>query len=300
MNRQLKPSVRLSAFYLAGLLLLAGLPLQAQLNPKLQASPTDFLNLFQQASSVKPKPEIVTVFDFSGSMAALMFHPLYPNLDRDDSGSQANMTFSLSAGVVTATVTGNTYNATNYPHGVGTLTSTMLIKPNGTQVTATDAAANPTGVLYGDTKGSSDVRNWVRAASHVRFTYTGASSSGTNKGKALPSGVVRTVDIPIPWKVTNGASTGNPLSSMTLLDQEVVVNPDNTTTTYGSGQQIEVDRCWEIGSGSYILSGTSSTATSTTLSYGGGSGMYKLQLHRLAAHRHLWYGAALCGPVRRL
>ncbi len=257
MSRRLKSPMGASVSFLAGLLL-ACLPLRAQLNPQLQASPTDFLNLFQQASSAKPKPEIVTVFDFSGSMGALMFHPLYVNLDRTDSGSQANMTFSLSGGVVTATVRGS---------AVGTLTSTILIKPDGTQVTAADATPTDTSVsLYGLSASTpaSDVRNWVRAASHVRFAYKVSST------------VTRTVDIPIPWKVTNGASTGNPLSSMTLLDQEIKTNPNGTTTTYGSGFQMEVDRCWRIASGSSVLSGGSGTVTSTTLMYSsGGSGMYK-------------------------
>jgi hypothetical protein len=266
MTRHASSSIGASLAFVTGLLFTC-LPLQAQLNPQLQASPTDFLNLFQQASSAKPKPEVVTVFDFSGSMAALMFHPLYVNLDRDDSGSQANMTFVLSGSsghrVVTATVHGSV---------VGTRTSTMLIRPDGTQVTETMAGTvSPTGVLYGDTLGAADVRNWIRAASHVRFAYTSGS-------------VTRTVDIPIPWKVTNGASTGNPLSSMTILDQEIKTNPNGTTTTYGSGLQIEVDRAWEIASGSSIFSssssstnsGTSSTQTSTTLMYSsGGSGMYK-------------------------
>lgn len=255
-----------STIFLAGLLS-ACLPLRAQLNPQLQASPTDFLNLYQQASSTKPKPEVVTVFDFSGSMAALMFHPLYVNLDRSDNGNQGNMTFVLSGTAgsrkVTATVRGST---------VGTLTSTILVRPDGTQVTETGAnspsTVSPTGVLYGDTYGAADVRNWIRCASHVRFKYATAN---------------RTIDIPIPWKVTNGASTGSPLSSLTILDQENKVNANGTTTTYGSGLQMEVDRCWSIASGRGIFSssstgtsaGTSSTQTSTTLMYGGGVGMYK-------------------------
>ena len=265
MSRRLKSPIGASVSFLAGLLLC--LPLRAQLNPQLQVSPTDFLNLFQQASSAKPKPEIVTVFDFSGSMAALMFHPLYVNLDRADSGSQGNMAFVLSGSAgsrtVTATINGST---------VGTLTSTILVTPAGAQVTETMAGTvSPTGVLNGDTHGAADVRNWVRAASHVRFKYTGVSPN-------------RTVDIPIPWKVTTAASTGNPLSSLTLLDQEIKTNPSGSTQTYGSGTQMEVDLCWKIAGGSSIFSsasnstnaGTStSTQTGTQLMGNDYVGMYK-------------------------
>ncbi len=272
MSRPLKSSMGASLAFFAGLLL-ACLPLQAQLNPQLQNSPTDFLNLYQQANNVKPPPEIVTVFDFSGSMSALMFHPLYVNLDRPDSTTHNNMTFVLSGSAgsrkVTATIKGST---------VGTLTSTILVRPDGSQVTETMAGTvSPTGKLAGDANGAADVRNWLRAASHVRFKYTGVSPN-------------RTVDIPIPWKITDHTSHGNPLSSMYLTDQQVKINPDGTTTTYGSSSPtVEVDLCYQIGgtTGSYIFStssadtsllSTSTALTSTTLTYGpatgNGTGMY--------------------------
>ena len=56
--------------------LLAAMPARAQLDPKLQSGSTDFLDLFQQSSSKSPKPEIVSVFDFSTSMKSLMFHQI--------------------------------------------------------------------------------------------------------------------------------------------------------------------------------------------------------------------------------
>ena len=264
MTRLFNSAIRVSIGLLASLVL-TSLPLRAQLDPRLQASKTDFLDLFQQSTNAKPKPEVVTVFDFSGSMAAIMFHPQYVNLDRTDSGSRANMTFVLSGTspnrIVTATVKGT---------AVGTLTSTKLIRPNGTQVTeATWVAVSPTGVLFGDTFGAGDVRNWIRGASHVRFAYT-------------DSGVLRTVDIPIPWKITNSGSTGNPLSGTKVLDSVVKNNPDGTTTTYGSGLQIEMDMNWSITSGSAIMSlssgsttvGGAAVQTSTILGYSGGVGMY--------------------------
>ena len=59
-------------------------PLRAQLDPRLQNSKTDFLNLYQQTTALAAKPEIATIFDCSGSMESLMFHPLYLNNDISD------------------------------------------------------------------------------------------------------------------------------------------------------------------------------------------------------------------------
>jgi hypothetical protein len=64
--------------------LFAVLPIRAQLDPRLQSSKTDFMDMYQQSTSLKARPEIVTVFDMSRSMASLMFHPLYQNNDLAD------------------------------------------------------------------------------------------------------------------------------------------------------------------------------------------------------------------------
>ena len=368
-------ATRLCTFVL-GLLLLA-LPLRAQLDPRLQTSNTDFLDLYQQSSNAKVKPEIITVFDFSGSMEALMYHPLFNNTDASDSQGSTNMTFTLdpTAGVgantyviratsnqnnkayatldvtvgggvgafyfngeqvqttgrntskkylytsvTSITIVGNpativagtnytfvatvTFRATDYrgnaisvaSYGsvdstvawsvsgpsastinvsgvwrapaqrppstaypvtakitgttVGTLSSIALVKPDGTIVTDTDADAADTGSgFYGVGFGAKDVRNWVRAASHARFQYT-------------DSGKLRTVDIPIPWKVTDVNSTGNPLSSRTVTDSVT-----RGTTTIGSGNAMEFDLTYTLNSGSYVLSGDATTQLTTTLSH---------------------------------
>ena len=77
--------------------LLAVAPALAQLDPKLQASKTDFLDLYQQSTSLKVKPEILSVFDCSATMSQLMFHPLYRNNDvegKDDWNRTASVTLS--------------------------------------------------------------------------------------------------------------------------------------------------------------------------------------------------------------
>ena len=95
--------VRLALVLLLGLL--AAVPARAQLDPKLQSGSTDFLDLFQQSSSKSPKPEIVSVFDFSTSMKSLLFHPLYLNTDLADADPYREMAFTLTAG--TATIPAN-------------------------------------------------------------------------------------------------------------------------------------------------------------------------------------------------
>jgi hypothetical protein len=376
------------------LLLAASAPLQAQLDPRLQGLPTDFLDLYQQSSAAKVKPEIMTVFDFSGSMQDLMFHPEYINTDASDNGADYTMGFTLhngvtgtnvytvtatsvqdsrvhasvqltvsSTGVVTTsnftnpypyttqpcghssssiytsctgiTVTGtsgtltlattiyvyNTYRSSQYANdgvnwtitpnagsfgtpsttdrqslartnGQHSLTSsttftvptynpgtpayvtgsfynsrgsaittyacTQLVKPNGSVVTASDAAAaaTPAGQsFYGISGGATDVRNWVRAASHARCTYS-------------DGGVTRTVDIPIPWKITDASvdSTKNPLPSQTVVDQVADLSSNGTVTTYGSGLPIEMDLNYTFDSGNDVLNGgTGNNVTYTDL-----------------------------------
>jgi hypothetical protein len=458
-----------------------GQPLRAQLDPKLQGSTTDFLDLFQQSSQAKVKPEILTIFDFSGSMTALMFHPQYVNTDSSDSGSTCSMDFTLHPGTtgtpgnntytITATAhgcpsvkttytvtvngtgasSGNTgpgctpssvytitakaagssstydsvnitvggyastqsnYTTTSYkittstgsttnpitmvpssgPYAAGstiaftayltttksnhniiwsgtdgsgptTITTTsssspyksnwnwvvpsinpfqisnittgtttfaagsnvtfnasllqhhgsdteidwsdgngwtatgtsvtwpvpafdngipgtdpyvsatlsglsgaactQLVKPDGSVVTKDDAgsAANPTGYTFHGigataTDNQGDVRNWIRAASHARFTYTDTSNSNT----------VRTVDVPIPWKITDRNSSGSPLSSKTIYDRISKIATDGTKTDYGSGLNIEYDLMYTLANGDEVLSGSSSVETTSTLS----------------------------------
>jgi len=376
----MNPCARFFSKLFQGLLLLcllAPISLRAQLDPRLQVSNTDFLDLYQQSSNAKVKPEIITIFDFSGSMDTLMYHPLFNNTDSSDGQGSGNMSFTLnpllingnntytitatskqnSAVYATVDVTVNGGMANPFNSGeqrqqtgsgstrkylytsitnisvqggnpaifnpgwtytfvatismratdrngnaislgsygttnsgvtwsvsgggttssisttgvwvapalqttsttspttaslsgstVGTLNSIALVKPDGTVVTTLDAnAASSTSGLYGASSGASDVRNWVRAASHARFQY--------NDG-----GTMRTIDVPIPWKITGVNSTGNPLTSRTTLDSVT-----RGTTTIGSGQAMELDLNYTLNGGSQVLSGNSGLQTTTTL-----------------------------------
>lgn len=222
---------------LAGLLpgfllsLALGMPLHAQLDPRLQGSKTDFLDLFQQGN-INVKPEIVTVIDFSASMQSLMYHQNFYNANLDDNGDPTGITFQL-----TGTPGHFVASATVGPASWGYSTS-VLIRPDGTQVTEANIDANMTSQsphLWGDitdTGGGSwacDIRNWVRSASHLRLVSNG-----------------RTIDLPIPWKVMDINSTGYPLTSMTVTDTYNGLNDQGIPTTYGSGQSIEVDTRYKI------------------------------------------------------
>ncbi len=109
--------------------------------------------------------------------------------------------------------------------------TSVLRKPDGSAVTLADAKAAAAG-LNGSSAGIGDVRNWLRAASHVRITR--GFMNGSNP-------CYRTIDIPIPWKIMDGASTGNPLSSQTVLDRQI-----KDGIPYGSGLPIELDQTYKL------------------------------------------------------
>jgi hypothetical protein len=267
---------------LAASLLFCG-QLRAQLDPKLQADKTSFLDLYQQSTTVKPKPEIVTVFDFSGSMDALMFHPLFQNLNVDDNSSTTTIYIWLpSSGAVTNASAGDSASSNTFSVSLGnntnttlTLTFRNLIKPDGSIVTATDAEScgglkseNGTTIVAASSRGmytgtssvtNRDVRHWLLAASHARFQCTTAQS---NVSWALN----RTIDIPLPWKIMDCNSTGNPLSSKTINDpRKTKVTKDqngkDVTINYGSGQDIELDTTYKIP---YAFRNSAGTLTTST------------------------------------
>jgi hypothetical protein len=139
-----------------------------------------------------------------------------------DAGSPSDTTSYLSSN-------GYIGSLQSYTFTTDAATRSVLRKPDGSPVTLADVdAADTTSGLYGSSCKRADIRNWLRAASHVRFSaYDGAKK--------------RTIDIPIPWKLMDGASKGNPLSSLTLKDQQI-----KDGITYGSGLSIEMDQTYKI------------------------------------------------------
>ena len=96
-NRTFLHSLRVLAWGL-----LAAASALAQLDPKLQASKTDFLDLYQQSTTDKAKPEILSIFDFSRSMSGLMTHPLFRN---DDALAQDDESRTAAFGLSPVTTT---------------------------------------------------------------------------------------------------------------------------------------------------------------------------------------------------
>jgi hypothetical protein len=153
--------------------------------------------------------------------------------------SDAYVTATLDASMGSAYNSGIPYvgplSGNTYDQGLGDNNGTeVLRKPDGSRVKASDAIT--AGGLNGSSAGAGDVRNWIRAASHVRF------KNGT-----------RTIDIPIAWKIMDGTSTasgGNPLSSTTLFDQQIkrtyAADWTPIDTPWGSGTQIEMDKSYQV------------------------------------------------------
>ncbi len=239
------------------------LPAMAQLDPRLQVTKTDFLDLYQQTNASTLKPEVVTLFDFSGSTQALMYSPLFNNQDSQDNDPTYNrrMTFTLtgpSGGVYTpkASLTVSVYDPAN-PGGPtkGNLTVTFLglIRPDGTAVTQTNVNTTVSSGLPGDSAvpKASDIRNWIRAASHARFKATDPDN-----------GKVRTIDIPLAWTVLDANSTGYPLSPKVAQDL-----PVKSGTTH-TGLAFTIDTTY-TNTGSNAVTGSATSANVQVVGYHG-------------------------------
>ncbi|MCL1893298.1 MAG: PilC/PilY family type IV pilus protein [Holophagaceae bacterium] len=314
--------------------------LHAQLDPRLQTSKTDFLDLYQQSIQVKQKPEIVSIFDFSTSMDPLMYHPLYQNNNgKDDDGSTSlyisfpnptgaisNVRAGSSNTASTLTVSAGTSGTTTSTNTTTQLTLTFrnLVKPDGSIVTAQDAencmqlktaagneivAASRATMYTGSSNSGRDIRHWIMAASHIRFQVTAA-------GTAVQHALHRTLDIPLPWKVMGFNSTGNPLSSKTIKDEQIrkEIEYDDQgkpkgepkDVVYGSGLDIEYDLTYMVPNGTSAANAKSSlakyayTAPSTSGSNPHGGYLYispwikSIYLHWLFAAR---WQSSITAPV---
>ena len=257
------------AFLLSAVLLLIPASLNAQLDPRLRAGKTDFLDLYQQSIQVKQKPEIMTIFDFSTSMWALMYHPLYQNLNASDGDtSLASWVFEIpqtgTAKIDNITASSWSLSISGTSNSQITITFQNLIKPDGSIVTAQDADAcaglnsyngaiivrpssvgRYTGTYTSNSSNPRDVRHWLMAASHARYKVTAAQSS-------VSYALGRTIDLPIPWKIMGFNSTGNPLSSKTIKDLQIKRELDDKgepiDVEYGSRLDLEYDLTYKYSS----------------------------------------------------
>ncbi len=260
-------------------------PLRAQLDPKLQSTGPDFLDLYTQTKNLVMKPEVVTVFDFSGSMAQVMYHPDFAS---DGDETNAGMTFTLTVGGTgkkdkygTTLPTGRYEVTVSLTSGL-TLTNGSLVRPDGTLLefaTAGDNAINSNYVnsnpLLGgesNTTGyldASDVRNWIRCASHVRF-----KASTTDGGK--------TFDLPICWTILDANTVVDTTNTNVNLRQYrksyntsyplkmTIINPSTSSNT-----EIEMDSAYRVmtnDSGAYgMYSSSTGTAPMTVCTFRNGN-----------------------------
>lgn len=218
--------------------------LQAQLNPQWQSSVAhDFLDLYQQNKAEKVKPEIVSLFDFSTSMDRIMFHSAYPNDYLLEEGNSTTIRKSYYAvkvelsGIATKRVIKLSFVESDSsgplpadPLNIAyTITGNTLIRPDGKVVTETmvDKTVSNTALPGSSaTPRSSDVRNWVRAASHARLTF-----------KYKAGGMAdRTLDIPLNWCVIDPEQTLN--DDVPTLKSLKIEDPNDVA---GNGETYEVD-----------------------------------------------------------
>jgi hypothetical protein len=215
--------------------------LQAQLDPRLQNSKSDFLDLYQQSNNLSVKPEIVTIFDFTGSMAAGMFHHDYINKDLSDSaGNDAGLSFYLVdkgggrydvkafMGVTgsSRTLSGAMTNATNLPPATFTMTlnNTTTAFPNATVALPRTIIIDSEAFTYTGKSGNT-LTGVTRAQ---KGTVAAAHAAGAN---------VYYVDL----DATGGTYyTGSPAVSMDLSGG-TLVRPDGSQLSYANASDTAIN-----------------------------------------------------------
>lgn len=203
-------------------------PLHAQLDPRLQAAPTDFTDLFQQTSSLKAKPEIVTIFDFSRSMASLMFHPLYRNDDAQDLDDYRFMKFQVTtqenAG---GTASNNTYTITANPKDGCTAAATsfqVTVASNGvaTLVQGSNNAACTTATGGSTAPSAITISVFANSSNNAKATLTYSPGSTLNAATSNNT----------PYTLTANAQNGAQGVSPTVYPgQYTITHADKTQTT---------------------------------------------------------------------
>lgn len=143
--------------------LCAASALMAQVDSKLITT-TDILDVYKSGGAT---PEMLTIFDMSGSMVNCFWHSKYWTDQNSDSGNQ--MTINTTTGVVSISI-GNGITATGF-----------LVDPSGAKITTLPITAAV-----------------VQKASHARLTAIKSYSGKT---------YTRTLDIPVPWTLFQVPST---------------------------------------------------------------------------------------------
>lgn len=188
----------------------AATALVAQVDSKL-ATPTDLLDVYKNGGST---PELLTVFDFSGSMVNCFWHSKYWTDQNSDFGNP--MEIDTATGVVSLDI-GNSVTASGYlvePSGakITTLpiTAAVVMKASHARLTA-----NVTGVVSTSTTqssysigGASTFRNNNRR--YITYTTT------TNNSIAVGDVVTVTGLVSVDWNVTSATVTSRTNNSFTV------------------------------------------------------------------------------------
>ncbi|MDE2105658.1 MAG: hypothetical protein KGL39_50995, partial [Patescibacteria group bacterium] len=196
------------------------LPLKAQGDPRLQSVNTDLLDLYKVTAA---KPELLTIFDFSGSMHAIYWQQqYYTDANQDSHNAQWNFQYYNRYGQLrTYPNTGDfpgivpVLDANGYIHmlyGTGYFQnsynvndSSVFADPYGTQGPVLVA---PDGTIitikHNQTYTRSQLDAFVQQASHIRVT---ATANVVLDG--VSQSVTRTIDLPIPWAIMDSTATGN-------------------------------------------------------------------------------------------
>lgn len=236
--------MRLGSIRAILLSLLSASALLAQVDPRLQASKTDVLDVYFGSTAQGAPPEIITLIDNSQSMCAVYWSRYY--YADADSTSATSMTgqswhnnqWGISAGdfnnrlapIVYTSGLGSAIQVwvNLHPIGGGTATAPsggavsglkdgVLIKPNGDPV------------VYSDVN-STDPKLWVQRASHVRFAFTTDTLKTTytyNGTGGVTYGPYATNLVPNPSRprpFSGGNYTSAAQANLATLDQIRVVD----------------------------------------------------------------------------
>ena len=187
----------------------AMVPLRAQGDPRLQSVNTDLLDVYHVSPA---KPELLTIFDFSGSMHAIYWQKQYytgPGQTSHNPGWN-NMSYGDDFPGIVPVMDSNGYirmlEGTGYYQSIynytqasqfakpGTTREAVLVRPDGTTIP----------LDHTKTYTRADLEGYVKQASHLRVTATASAKVGGSTQT-----VTRTIDLPIPWAIMDPLATNN-------------------------------------------------------------------------------------------
>lgn len=236
----------------AALCLAAALPARAQLDPRLQDN-TPGPDLLDVYKVVPAEPEMLMVFDFSGSMHAVYWDKrYYTGQNEDTHGSRTNASSDWNSaypnndpfydfpGIVPVLDRYgyiHMFQGTGYDQSLYGLTQSSnfaayddatygarLIAPNGTVVLVPDGKKTFT---------QAQLLTYVEQASHIRVTATATVTVNGSSQK-----VTRQVDLPIPWAIFDWK---NATASSALNAIYMVADPGKKDGTTSPGPSVTPD-----------------------------------------------------------